>query len=103
MRTASGWSGDHWQLVEKDGRSAIVVRSTWDTPAAASDFFTSYARGLRLRFDSATTEESSVTRQALTTEILVIYRGQVLAVAAKKFARRGSAEPCADGGRPGLM
>jgi len=68
-RVAAGWSGDQWQLVEKDGRSAIVVKSTWETPAAASEFFSSYARGLRYRFDSATTEESSTTRQALTTPV----------------------------------
>jgi len=68
-RVAAGWAGDQWQLVEKDGRSAIVVKSTWDTPAAASDFFSFYSRGLRSRFDSATTEESSVARQALTTPV----------------------------------
>lgn len=26
VRVASGWSGDHWQVVDKDGRSAIVVK-----------------------------------------------------------------------------
>jgi len=68
-RVAAGWSGDQWQLVEKDGRSAIVLKSTWDSPAAASDFFSAYASGLRNRFDSATPEESSSTRQALTTPV----------------------------------
>ena len=67
MRVAAGWSGDQWQLVEKDGRSAIALKSTWESPAAAKEFFSFYARGLRSRFDSATTEESSATRQALTT------------------------------------
>jgi hypothetical protein len=69
IRTASGWSGDQWQLVEKEGRSAIVVRSTWETPDAARAFFSSYSRGLRARFDSAMVEESSTTRQALTTPV----------------------------------
>jgi hypothetical protein len=69
ISTASGWSGDQWQVVEKDGRSAIVLRSTWETPEAARSFFTSFARGLRSRFDSATVEESSSTRQALTTPV----------------------------------
>jgi hypothetical protein len=68
-RVAAGWSGDGWQLVEKDGRTAIVVKSTWETPAAAGEFFSAYARGLSSRFDSATTEESSLTRQALTTPV----------------------------------
>jgi hypothetical protein len=69
VRIASRWAGDHWQLVEKDGRSAIVFKSTWESPAAASDFFSAYARSLRTRFDSATTEDSSRTHQALTTPV----------------------------------
>jgi hypothetical protein len=69
VRTASGWSGDQWQVVEKDGRSAIVVKSTWETPDAARSFFSAYTRGFRTRFDSATVEESSSTRQALTTPV----------------------------------
>jgi len=67
VRVASGWSGDQWQLVDKDGRSALVVKSTWASPDAAGEFFSAYSRGLRSRFDSATIEESSATRQALTT------------------------------------
>jgi hypothetical protein len=70
VRIASGWAGDHWQLIEKDGRSAIVFKSTWESPAAASDFFSAYARGLRTRFDSATTDDSSRTHQALTTPVV---------------------------------
>jgi hypothetical protein len=66
--TASGWSGDQWQLVQKDGRSAIVVKSTWETPEAARSFFSAYSLGLARRFDAAMVEESS-TRQALTTPL----------------------------------
>jgi hypothetical protein len=66
-RVASGWSGDQWQLVESEGGSAIVVRSTWETPAAATDFFSAYSSGLSNRFELATIEESSTNRQALTT------------------------------------
>jgi hypothetical protein len=69
IRIGSGWSGDQWQLVEKDGRSAIVVKSTWETPDAAGAFFSAYTHGLRTRFDSARVEESSTTRQALTTPV----------------------------------
>jgi hypothetical protein len=69
VRIASGWTGDHWQLIDKDGRSAIVFKSTWESAAAASDFFSAYARGLRTRFDSATTDDSSRTHQALTTPV----------------------------------
>jgi hypothetical protein len=66
-RVAAGWRGDRWQLIEQDGGgSAMVVRWTWATPAAAADFFAAYANGLANRFQSATIEESSATRQALT-------------------------------------
>jgi hypothetical protein len=85
-RVASGWSGDQWQLVEKDGRAAIVVKSSWETPAAANEFFDTYARGLRSRFASAMTEESSATRQALTTPVaatdLQVHDSDVVAVIA---------------------
>lgn len=66
-RIASGWSGDRWQLVERDGRVAVVVKSTWESPGAASEFFGAYAAGLRQRFGSAQVELSTDTRQALTT------------------------------------
>src|SRR6266567_274965 len=69
MRTAAGWSGDQWQLVEKDGRAAIVLKSTWETPESAKAFYSSYTRGLRTRFDSAMVEESTSSRQALTTPV----------------------------------
>jgi hypothetical protein len=85
-RVAAGWAGDSWQLVEKDGRAAIVVKSTWESPDAARNFFSSYARGLRTRFDAAMTEESSASRQALTTPVtatdLQLQGNNVLAVIA---------------------
>jgi hypothetical protein len=68
-RLVAGWAGDHWQVLEKDGRAAIVVRSTWDSPDAAQNFFSAYARGMRARFDNAMTDESSASRQALTTPV----------------------------------
>jgi hypothetical protein len=85
-RVAAGWAGDSWQLIEKDGRAAIVVKSTWESPDAARTFFSAYARGLRTRFDAAMTEESSTTRQALTTPVsatdLQLQGSSVLAVIA---------------------
>jgi hypothetical protein len=69
VRVAAGWAGDRWQLVEKDGRAAIVVKWAWESPDQARDFFSAYSRGLRTRFDAAITEESSRTRQALTTPV----------------------------------
>jgi hypothetical protein len=67
-RVAAGWSGDRWQLVEKGGLTAIALKSTWDTSAAASEFFSAYTQGLRTRFADAQVDESSPTRQALTTD-----------------------------------
>ena len=64
---ASAWSGDRWQLVEKDGHTAIALRSTWESSAAANDFFNASARGLIARYDAADVAEASSTRQALTT------------------------------------
>lgn len=69
VRTAAGWSGDQWQVVETDGRSAIVVKSTWETPDAARSFFSTYTRGLGTRFGTAIVEESSAARQALATPL----------------------------------
>ena len=69
VRIASGWAGDRYQLVEKDGRPALAVKWAWESPEAARAFFSAYTRGLRTRFDAATIEESSSTRQALTTPV----------------------------------
>jgi hypothetical protein len=68
-RVAAGWSGDRWLLVEKDGRSAIALKTTWESEVAAGNFFSAYKRGLRARFNSSATEEDSEVRQALTGPI----------------------------------
>ncbi len=69
VRVAAGWSGDRWQLVEKDGRSTIVLKTRWESETAAAAFFSAYKRGLRTRFNAAATEEDSEVRQALTAPI----------------------------------
>ena len=51
-------SGDRWLLVEKDGRSAIVLKTTWESEAAAGNFFSAYRRGLRARFNSSINSSS---------------------------------------------
>lgn len=65
-RAASGWGGDRWQLLEKDGQQAIAWKTTWDTDNDAREFFDAYAQGLRQRFPGARQEEASAARQALT-------------------------------------
>jgi hypothetical protein len=66
VRGASGWSGDRWELLEKDGRQALVIKSQWDSDAAAQTFFDAYSQALKNRFFGAQVDEASGTRQALT-------------------------------------
>jgi hypothetical protein len=66
-RIAAGWAGDGWQMIESDGRSAFVYRSTWSSSTAAQDFYRAHTRGLRVRFASATVDEAGDTREVLST------------------------------------
>lgn len=66
VRGSGGWAGDRWELLEKDGRQALVLKSVWDTPDDANNFFQTFAMALRNRFPTASSEEASATRQALT-------------------------------------
>jgi len=68
-RVASGWAGDRWLLLEKDGRSTLVLKTNWQSETQANAFFSAYKRGLRARFPTALTEEDSEVRQALTGPI----------------------------------
>ena len=65
-RAAAGWGGDRWSLLEKDGRQALVLSTTWDTPTDAREFFDAEGLALKNRFSGARQEEASETRQALT-------------------------------------
>jgi hypothetical protein len=65
-RSASGWGGDRYQLLEKDGRQALVVKSVWDTENDARNFFDALNLGLKNRFAGAAVDEASASRQALT-------------------------------------
>lgn len=64
---ASGWSGDRWQLLEKDGKTALVSKSVWDSDAAAKKFFETLGLGMQQRYFGAHQEEWTATREALTT------------------------------------
>jgi hypothetical protein len=66
VRGASGWAGDRWQLLEKDGRQALVIKSIWDSDNEARTFLETFGLAMRNRFAGAKEEEASVTRQALT-------------------------------------
>jgi hypothetical protein len=74
-RGTSGWSGDRWQLLEKDGRQALVIKTVWESDNDARNFFEIFGLAMKNRFRGATEDEKSPTRHALTapsgaTEIL---------------------------------
>jgi hypothetical protein len=65
---SNGWAGDRWELLEKDGRQALAIKSVWDTDTAAANFFDTFAQAMKNRFFKATVEEDSDSRKALTAE-----------------------------------
>jgi hypothetical protein len=66
VRGTNGWAGDRWELLEKDGHQAVVLKTTWDTSSAARNFFDTFSQAMKNRYFGATVEEASATRQALT-------------------------------------
>jgi hypothetical protein len=67
VRGASGWSGDRWELLEKDGRQALVLKSVWDSDPDATTFFQAFAQAMQNRYFGASVEAATDTRAALTT------------------------------------
>jgi hypothetical protein len=65
-RAAAGWSGDHWQVLERDGQLAMVLDWTWESESAAAGFFGAYGQGLQTRFADAGTDAASASRLALS-------------------------------------
>lgn len=54
-RAAAGWGGDRYALLQSDdGRAAVVVKTVWDTPLDAQEFFDAYQLALRNRYGAAT-------------------------------------------------
>jgi hypothetical protein len=66
VRGASGWSGDRWELLERDGHQALGLKSVWDTQADATTFFKTFSQAMVNRYFGATVEEASDSRNALT-------------------------------------
>jgi hypothetical protein len=89
VRGASGWAGDRWQLLEKDGRQALVLKSVWDSENEARTFFDTFALAMKNRFNGAKEEEASSTRQALTapTAATELRRGVATVLAVITFDR----------------
>jgi hypothetical protein len=89
VRGASGWAGDRWQLLEKDGRQALVIKSVWDSDNEARTFFETFALAMKNRFSGAKEEEASTARQALTasTAATEVRRNAATVVAVIAFDR----------------
>jgi hypothetical protein len=66
VRGASGWSGDRWELVEKNGQQALVSKSVWDSEADARTFFQTFGQAMQNRYFGAQVESATDTRAALT-------------------------------------
>jgi hypothetical protein len=77
--STGGWAGDRWELLEKDGRQALAMKTAWDSDNDARNFLQSFGLGMQNRFSGAKQEEGSDTRQALTA-----------ATAATEVRRNGS-------------
>jgi hypothetical protein len=101
VRGASGWAGDRWELLEKGGHQAVVIKSVWSSEGAASTFFDTFAQGLSNRFFGAQVEEASSTRRALTTANAAteVRRNGTTVVAVISFDR-SSAEAIAEAVEP---
>ena len=46
-RRRAGWGGDRWQLLEKDGQQALVIKSVWDTENDARNFFETFGLAMQ--------------------------------------------------------
>ena len=78
-RGSQGWGGDRWQLLEFEGRQAVVLKTAWDTETDAREFFDAYGVSLQSRFSGAKQEFLSTERLAITA-----------ATNAAEMRRRGS-------------
>jgi hypothetical protein len=67
VRGASGWSGDRWELLEKNGRTALAMKSVWDSDDDATTFLQTFGQAMQNRYFGASVDSASDTRQALTT------------------------------------
>jgi tetratricopeptide (TPR) repeat protein len=59
-KAAAGWDGDLYRAWRQaDGRTAIVLATTWDTEADAKDFYDSYRLALGTKYEKLFVEPSS--------------------------------------------
>src|SRR5262249_27858905 len=67
VRGASGWSGDRWELLEQNGKQALVSKSVWVSEADATTFFKTFGQAMQNRYFGAQVTAATDTRAALTT------------------------------------
>ena len=49
-RAADGWAGDAFALLRNGDQTAVVVRTVWDTPNDASEWFDAYTQAMTARY-----------------------------------------------------
>jgi heme-degrading monooxygenase HmoA len=49
-RAADGWAGDAFALLRNSNQTAVVVRTVWDTPNDAQEWFDAYTRAMTARY-----------------------------------------------------
>ena len=97
VRGASGWAGDRWELLEKDGHQAFAIKSVWDSEADATTFFRTFSQAMQNRYFGARVEEASDARQALTaTSAATEVRRRAATVVAVISFDRDTAQSIAD-------
>lgn len=86
LKAAAGWGGDTYALLVDDrGRRLLVMRSVWDTPADAQEFFGAYsqAAGSYLQAERALDQPGKTYWRLPDREIYVSQHGRdVLVIAA---------------------
>jgi hypothetical protein len=59
---SQGWGGDHYRVVEHDGRLIGTIATVWDTAADAAQFTAAYRASLAARFPGAKAVGEGVAR-----------------------------------------
>jgi hypothetical protein len=97
VRGASGWAGDRWELLEKDGHQALVSKSVWDSDASARTFLQTFGQAMQNRYFGAHIDSATDTRQALTAaQVATEFRRDGATVVAVIAFDRATAEAIAD-------
>jgi hypothetical protein len=64
QRAASGWDGDSYALLEKDGQHALVWYTAWDSESDAEEFVRAYREAFKVRFGGDGEDLNTAERSA---------------------------------------